>query len=176
MYCKDNNIQKRWTFDFINNISDFHYSDGNMRLWTLKQILYHTSLSIFALSTWTTGIGGRLKQRKENFKIVHKINRWNMTFEMFVQLSSNLVEMLTTIITFCITLNTWIILDKLILKSTYSVWIQSEARWPAPPHLVHSTLFVIFFCSGHSQWRCSTDPQLRHLKKKRRPTSYSTNT
>lgn len=54
--------------------------------------------------------------------------------------------------------------------------MQSEARWPAPPHLVHSTLFVIFFCSGHSQWRCSTDPQLRHLKKKRRHTSYSTNT
>ena len=47
---------------------------------------------------------------------------------------------------------------------THSVWMQSEARWPAAPHFVQSTLFVIFFCSGHSQWRCSADPQFRHLK------------
>ena len=47
---------------------------------------------------------------------------------------------------------------------THSVWMQSEARWPAAPHFVQSTLFVTFFCSGHSQWRCSADPQFRHLK------------
>ena len=52
----------------------------------------------------------------------------------------------------------------IIILMTYSVWMQSVAKWPAAPHFVHSTLFVTFFCSGHSQWRCSTDPQFRHLQ------------
>lgn len=53
-----------------------------------------------------------------------------------------------------------VLLAPVALRST----VQSLARWPPPPHLLHTTACVTFFSAWHSQSLWSEAPQFLHLR------------